>query len=324
MVQHKNASVDPPLPSQYNQAQHSHVLQDKQGNRYIVIAPPEPKEEASTSTISSNSNNLQHATHMVQWTTNIVTYHLSSLAGTTLSLQLHNQQSTSQGHLIIDSGTNVSVLGCTWAMVDDTGQRCKMSGFANDLVKSDIPVCSGKTVVEVGKQKVLLGMHEASYLKHNTHGLLSTGQACEYGTWVNDTLCRHGGGQCIATQDEHGKSYNFDLDVSDGLLTLNTHYPTKDELESLPTVWLTSLHPWDPRSLEVTNKLVRPLTVRTSDNTIRATTKTKLEATKHTLKIGLTKGLKKPPDYNTFCEQLCLATSRNFQENLWCHNSTCW
>ena len=52
-----------------------------------------------------------------------------------------------------------------------------MSGFANDLVKSDIPVCSGKTVVKVDKHKVLLGLHEALYLKHNEHGLLSTGQA---------------------------------------------------------------------------------------------------------------------------------------------------
>ena len=55
----------------------------------------------------------------------------------------------------------------------------QMSGFANDLVQSDIPVCSGKTVVEVGQQKVLLGMHKAPYLINNTHGLLSTGQARE-------------------------------------------------------------------------------------------------------------------------------------------------
>ena len=58
----------------------------------------------------------------------------------------------------------MSVMGRTWAVVDDTGQRFEMSGFANDLVKSDIPVCSGKTVVEVGTQRVLLGLHEACIL----------------------------------------------------------------------------------------------------------------------------------------------------------------
>ena len=149
-----NTSVASPLPSQYNQAHHGQVLQDNQGNRYKVIAHSEPNEEASTSTISSNSSNLQHATQMVQWTANIVTYHLSSTVGNTLSLQSHHQQSALPGHLIIDSGTNVSVMGRTSAVVDNTGRHCKMSGFANDLVKSDIPVCSGKTVVEVDKQKV--------------------------------------------------------------------------------------------------------------------------------------------------------------------------
>ena len=65
----------------------------------------------------------------------------------------------------------MSVLGHTWAVVDDTGQRCKMSGFASNLLKSNIPVCSCKTVIEVGEQKVLLSMQKALYLKNNTHGL---------------------------------------------------------------------------------------------------------------------------------------------------------
>ena len=54
--------------------------------------------------------------------------------------------------------------------------------------------------------KVLLGLHKAPYLKHNDHGLLSTGQAQEYSMWVDDTLPRHGGGQRIAGQDGHGTS----------------------------------------------------------------------------------------------------------------------
>ena len=133
-----------------------------------------------------------------------------------------------------------------------------MSGFANDLIKSDIPVCSGKTVVEGDKQKVLLRLHEALYLKHNNHGLLSTRQAREYSMWVDNTLCWHSGGQQLTGQDGHGTSYNFELDVTNGLLTLSTRYPMQDELESLPTVWLTSPDPWDPSSLEVSNELVLP------------------------------------------------------------------
>ena len=205
----ESTAVASSLPPQYNRAHQGQVLRDNQGNRYEVIPRPELKDESSTSTISSNSSNLQRTTQLVCWTANIATYKLSPTVGKTLSRKSHHQQSAATGHLIIDSGTNVSVMGRTWAVVDDTGKRCKMSGFANDLVKSDIPVCSGKTVVEVDNHKVLLGLHEAPYLKNNEHGLLSTGQAREHGTCVDDTLRCHGGGQRIVGEDNTGTSYNF-------------------------------------------------------------------------------------------------------------------
>ena len=105
---------------------------------------------------------------MVRWTANIATYHLSpNVRKRPFHLSHIINRVPTTGHLIINSGTNVSVMGRTWAVVDNTGRRCEMSGFVNDLVKSDIPVCSGKTVVEVDKHKVLLGLHEAPYLKDN-------------------------------------------------------------------------------------------------------------------------------------------------------------
>ena len=41
--------------------------------------------------------------------------------GNTLPLQSHHQQSAATGHLIIDSGTNMSVMGRMWAVVDNAG-----------------------------------------------------------------------------------------------------------------------------------------------------------------------------------------------------------
>ena len=69
------------LPPQYNRVHHGQVLQDDQGNRYKVISRPELKDESSTSTISSNSSNLQRATQLVRWAANIVTYQLSPTVG---------------------------------------------------------------------------------------------------------------------------------------------------------------------------------------------------------------------------------------------------
>ena len=177
-----NTSVASPLPSQYNRAHHGQVLQDDQGNRYEVIPHPEPKDESSTSTISSNSSNLQRATQLVRhgqvlqddqvnhykaitrpepkdesntstissnssnlqcatqlvkWTANIVSYHLSSTVGNTLSLLSppstecrnrppdHWQRNQRECH-----GSHVGSGGQYWQAC------CKMSGFANDLVKS--------------------------------------------------------------------------------------------------------------------------------------------------------------------------------------------
>ena len=88
-----------------------------------------------------------------------------------------------------------------------------------------------------------------------------------------------------------GPPSNFELDVTDGLLTLTTRYPTQDELKSLPTVWLTSDKPWDLSSLEVPDELVLPSTDGTSGDTVGA-------VTLHT------NGKKQPPDYETFWECL--------------------
>ena len=56
---------------------------------------------------------VQRATQLVCWAANIATYQISPTVGRTLSLKSHHQQSAATGHLIIDSGTNVSVMGCT-------------------------------------------------------------------------------------------------------------------------------------------------------------------------------------------------------------------
>ena len=175
----------------------------------------------------------------------------------TLSLKSHHQQSADhrtpdhrQWHQRECHGTHVGSGGRYWQTLRNEW-LC-----TNDLVKSDIPVCSGKTVVEVDTHKVLLGLHEAPYLKDNeARAPLYRSSTRVHGTCVDDTLRRHGGTQRIAGEDDIGTSYNFELDVTDRLLTLQTRYPTPDELESLPTVWLTSAEPWDPTSLEAPDKL---------------------------------------------------------------------
>ena len=82
-----------------------------------------------------------------------------------------------------------------------------MTGFTNDLTKNDIPIGSGLTKIFTSDgQPILLGMHEAAYLKNNAGSLISTNQAREAGTWVDDVLKCHSGTPRIVVQVEGSTS----------------------------------------------------------------------------------------------------------------------
>ena len=182
---------------------HTHCLQvtKKHWKKRSLI-----KEEASTSTstISSNLSNLQRATRMVQWTANIVWYHLSSKAGNTLSLQSHQQQSTSPGHLIIDSGTNVSVMGRTWAGGGQHRQDVAkwvespmillnltyLCAAARLSLKWANRRCSSACMKLHTSNTTLMDSYQQDMLARTVRGLMMTHYRC------------HGGEQCIAGQDD--------------------------------------------------------------------------------------------------------------------------
>eukprot|EP00957_Ditylum_brightwellii_P101186 7711119-Ditylum_brightwellii.AAC.1 len=66
-------------------------------------------------------------------------------------------------------------------MIEESGRKANMTGFANDLVKNSIPIGSGltKCVNKATNFQFLLGMHEAPYLENNKESLLSTNQSRE-------------------------------------------------------------------------------------------------------------------------------------------------
>lgn len=105
-----------------------------------------------------------------------------------------------------------------------------------------------------------MGLHEALHLPDTKHSLLSTGQACEHGVWLSDVLKRHGGDQRLAVPFFDSKEmFDVDLEARNELLNLATRYPTEDELENLPVVWLTSgYQPWDPYVLDSNDGVILP------------------------------------------------------------------
>eukprot|EP00957_Ditylum_brightwellii_P054558 4133815-Ditylum_brightwellii.AAC.1 len=62
-----------------------------------------------------------------------------------MSVQFFKQQSHYKGNLWIDSGTNMSVMGRSFKIIEETGRFANMTGSANDLVENNVPIGSGLT-----------------------------------------------------------------------------------------------------------------------------------------------------------------------------------
>ena len=161
-------------------------------------------------------------------------------------------QDTNEGRLIIDSGTNTTVMGRGFKVIEFTERYADLEGFSSDLTKNHVRIGSGVATVDLGMNgKVLIGVHEAPYLGEQANSLLSTAQARENGVWIDDRLTRHGGKQMLRVEQTE-----IPLSIEDGLAGLEISVPTEDEMESLPTLWLTSDLEWQPGRLDGDNEYV--------------------------------------------------------------------
>ena len=238
-------------------------------NNQIAQPPPAtlaPAAETSTGSIGTTSNQqrakamlqLANGTFVVQNTK----VQISSRASECMSRVTYQQQLKTSGHIYVDGGTNCCVMGRTFRVDALTERRAEMSGFANGMNRSDVPIGSGltKCVDKKSGYQFLLGLHESPHLPNNDGSLLSTGQTREAGIWLSDVLKRHGGDQrLVAPVEDADYHADLDLEVKDGLLAIECHYPTDDEWNTLPRVWLTSNEvPWDPSILDVDDDVVIP------------------------------------------------------------------
>eukprot|EP00957_Ditylum_brightwellii_P086977 6620094-Ditylum_brightwellii.AAC.1 len=98
-----------------------------------------------------------------------------------MSVQSFKQQSNYKGNLWIDNRTNLSAMGRSFKMLEETERFANMTGLANGLVKNNVPIGSGLThcVNKSNDFQFLLGLHEAPYLENNESLPLSTNQSHE-------------------------------------------------------------------------------------------------------------------------------------------------
>ena len=107
-----------------------------------------------------------------------ISFKLSPYVSERISVQSYQQRTEYKGTFWIDSGTNVSTMRRLFRIIQETGRYANMTGFANDLVKKNVPIGSGLTrcVDKRNGFEFLLGLHEAPYLDTNEGSFLSTNQ----------------------------------------------------------------------------------------------------------------------------------------------------
>eukprot|EP00957_Ditylum_brightwellii_P107155 8175212-Ditylum_brightwellii.AAC.1 len=131
--------MTPQLPNQSNQVNDT-------------ISTPQPANATSTqqqilnngSANPGQESNLIRAANFLQlangnFVVRITTFNLSSRVFQWISVQSYQQCTGYKGKLWIDSGTNVSVMGSSFKMIQDTCRYANMTDVANNLVKIVFP-----------------------------------------------------------------------------------------------------------------------------------------------------------------------------------------
>ena len=73
-------------------------------------------------------------------------------------------------------------------------------------------------------------------------------------------MIRHGGDQTLTQTNSNGDEWRGKFKVYDGLLGLHCSYPTTQEMEALPIVWLTNDdEPWNPTKRIEKDVLMAPM-----------------------------------------------------------------
>jgi hypothetical protein len=152
---------------------------------------------------------------------------------------------TTQVSSLVDHGANGGMAGEDVRLIE-TGEKCADVRGINNHTVTNLPISTVAGVVHSQYGPVIAITHQYAY-----HGkgktIHSSTQIEHYGNVVDDRSTKVPGGQhCIKTFD----GYVLPLQIRAGLVYLDMHPPSDQELASLPYVILTSEVDWDPSILD--------------------------------------------------------------------------
>ena len=159
----------------------------------------------------------------------------------------HRSQSTSHGHIELDTHADTTVLGSNCVILSYTGKECKVSPYSSQYeAVQNVPVVTGATVWTNAADGTayLLIFHESLWMGDKLdHTLVNPNQLRAYGVSIQDNLF-DAKPTSITTDDASVELY------SEGTIICgDTRTPTESELSQLPWLILTSPHDWDPHNV---------------------------------------------------------------------------
>ena len=162
--------------------------------------------------------------------------------------------------MIVDSGTDSTVVGKNCVVLATTERSARLVGFKDDLVADALPIVTAAFAFDPADgNPIILEVNEAVYIHGNTTSLLSPTQAREFGVAIDDIPTRYGGKQHILVD-----GYTIPLNFHNALLHLRLRKPTVYELEHCDHVILTGDQIWDPSALkdDKTGRIISPFNVK--------------------------------------------------------------
>ena len=145
---------------------------------------------------------------------------------------------------LIDGGANGGMSGADVRLLETGYDTADVSGIADNSVQN-LPIATCAGLVESTTGPIIVIMHQyAHYGKGKT--IHSVNQLLQFGVEVDATPRKFGGKQRIRTSSGHF----VPLHIRNGLAYMDMTPPTDHDMDTYPTVFLTSDEPWDPTSID--------------------------------------------------------------------------
>ena len=149
---------------------------------------------------------------------------------------------------LVDSGADTGSLGKAFKILNqDDMRKINVYGCRAEFVAKGLRIGDGITLATDKDNNKILIRYNEGIIDPNGKSILSVAQMRNYQVGVEDKPCCYGGRQMLETLEE----VHLPLMMKGGLAHLTIQFPTQDDLETYPTIELTSDLPWDPDDCEI-------------------------------------------------------------------------